>query len=94
MGSKIFHIKPAAFKAMQNRITMYFRGIILPPGFLYTREPVLEDVFGHLVAVATAGLVALLGPYQDGRRRDGGRSSVDETLRARGFPAAAGADGP
>src|SRR5215213_8693155 len=81
---------------MQNRIrtTMYFRGIIPSLRSLYPRECVLEHTLGHLVAVAAAGLVALLGPDEDGRCGDWRRPPVDEPLRAQGVPAAARADGP
>src|SRR5918997_181053 len=64
------------------------------PFCLYPRQPELEHALGHLVAVAAAGLVALLGPHEDDRGGGGGRASVYEALGAGGVPAAAGADGP
>src|ERR687894_75928 len=61
---------------------------------LCSEKPLLEHALWHLVAVAAAGLVALLGPDQDDRRGYGGGSAVYEALRAGGVPAAAGADCP
>src|SRR3712207_1084526 len=101
MGSKRFHKKPAPFKPTQIRMSItihrrdtahslrsfaYTSTTRLYPAEIRTETPL------DLVAVAAAGLVALLGPDEDGRGGGGGGAPVYKALRARGVPAAAGAD--
>src|SRR5829696_9928655 len=80
------------------RATIQPRGTRSPPPISrprfhprYTRKGTQLNL--HLVAVAAAGLVGLLGPDEDGRRGGGGGLAVYQALGARGVLAAAGADG-
>jgi hypothetical protein len=101
MGSKRCHRKPAPFKPMQIRMSImtHWRDTCsMPPIFRsYLHGSLIPGKIDagtllDLVAVAAAGLIALLGPDEDGRGGGGSGVSVYHALGARGVPAAAGAD--